>query len=45
MEKRKLIMITTMATLMLAMVSCSKWDDFKKYTADGETIYSGKSIL
>lgn len=35
-------MITTMATLMLAMASCSKWDDFKKYTADGETIYSGK---
>jgi len=42
MENRKLIMITTIAMLTLAMVSCSKWDDFKKYTADGETIYSGK---
>ncbi|KRT13555.1 hypothetical protein ASU31_23935 [Pedobacter ginsenosidimutans] len=42
MEKRKLLMIITMATFMFAMVSCSKWDDFKKYTTDGETIYSGK---
>ncbi|MFC1224461.1 DUF4998 domain-containing protein [Pedobacter sp. BG31] len=42
MEKRKLIMIITIAIISMAMVSCSKWDDFKKYTADGETIYSGK---
>ncbi|UYQ94340.1 DUF4998 domain-containing protein [Chitinophaga horti] len=24
------------------LVSCSKWDDFKKYQVDGETLYTGK---
>lgn len=26
----------------VTIVSCSKWDDYKKYTANGETIYTGK---
>ncbi|WP_164891144.1 DUF4998 domain-containing protein [Botryobacter ruber] len=26
----------------VAMSSCSKWDDFKKYTKDGEIMYTGK---
>ena len=32
-------------TLVLAMtllVSCSDWDEFKKYTANGEIVYPGK---
>jgi hypothetical protein len=24
------------------LLSCTKWDDYKKYTADGEIIYAGK---
>ncbi|MCU7550221.1 DUF4998 domain-containing protein [Chitinophagaceae bacterium LB-8] len=26
----------------LTLLSCSKWDDFKKYTADGEILYTGR---
>jgi hypothetical protein len=26
----------------VTILSCSKWDDYKKYTANGETIYTGK---
>ncbi|HEX8462554.1 MAG TPA: DUF4998 domain-containing protein [Segetibacter sp.] len=26
----------------LALVSCSKWDDYKQYTTDGEVSYTGK---
>jgi hypothetical protein len=26
----------------VVLVSCSKWDDFKKYTAEGEVLYTGK---
>lgn len=28
--------------LLAAMFSCSKWDDYKDYTAAGETFYTGK---
>jgi hypothetical protein len=28
--------------ITLSLLSCSKWDDYKKYTAGGEIIYSGK---
>lgn len=28
--------------ITLSFISCSKWDDFKKYTADGEIVYPGK---
>ena len=28
--------------LALTILSCSKWNDYKKYTAAGETIYTGK---
>lgn len=27
---------------LFALVSCSKWDDYKKYTEEGETLYTGK---
>ena len=26
----------------ITLLSCSKWDDYKKYTANGEIIYTGK---
>ncbi|HEX6430464.1 MAG TPA: DUF4998 domain-containing protein [Niastella sp.] len=28
--------------ITLSLLSCSKWDDYKKYTAGGEIVYSGK---
>lgn len=33
-----------LATLVAAttLLSCSKWDDYKQYTANGEIVYSGK---
>ena len=31
-----------LVVLALTVVSCSKWNDYKKYTANGETIYTGK---
>ncbi|TDQ08903.1 DUF4998 domain-containing protein [Pedobacter metabolipauper] len=30
------------AVILLLLASCSKWDDFKKYTKDGEVYYTGK---
>jgi hypothetical protein len=38
--KYKIIIIAFMVSA--AFASCSKWDDFKQYTANGETLYSGK---
>ena len=34
--------LSVIAVLMFALAACSKWDDYKKYTEAGETIYSGK---
>jgi len=40
MKKINWIIAFGMATF--TMLSCSKWDDYKKYTTDGETSYTGK---
>lgn len=37
---RRFLLAALLATSTL--LSCSKWDDYKKYTANGEIIYSGK---
>jgi hypothetical protein len=37
---RRFLLATLLATATL--LSCSKWDDYKKYTANGEIIYTGK---
>lgn len=42
MRNINLLIAAAFVTLSVALVSCSKWDDYKKYTAAGETIYSGK---
>lgn len=34
--------MTILLLCSLVLVSCSKWDDYKKYTADGEILYTGK---
>lgn len=39
---KKYSSILTVAALLCTMISCSKWDDFKQYTAEGETLYTGK---
>jgi hypothetical protein len=31
-----------MITVLFTIVSCSKWDDYKQYTTNGETLYTGK---
>ena len=28
--------------LVTALISCSKWDDYKKFNSNGETLYTGK---
>lgn len=35
-------LLLAMFVIILAMVSCSKWDDYKQYTTQGETLYTGK---
>jgi hypothetical protein len=40
MKITKLILSTFLITI--AFIGCSKWDDFKKYTNEGEKLYSGK---
>lgn len=37
---KKTLIAAIMATITIA--SCTKWDDYKKYTADGEITYTGK---
>lgn len=37
---RRLLTVVLLFT-MLTVVSCSKWDEYKKYTAGGEIIYPG----
>lgn len=34
--------ISLLVLLVVALGACSKWDDYKKYTAAGERFYSGK---
>ena len=34
--------LSVIAMLVLALAACSKWDDYKKYTEEGEMIYTGK---
>jgi hypothetical protein len=31
-----------LAMLTMVVTSCSKWDDYRKYTANGEILYTGK---
>lgn len=42
MKKQNFYNILAMVTILITVVSCSKWDDFKQYTANGETLYTGK---
>jgi hypothetical protein len=42
MRKQYLLITIAMVTVLFAIVSCSKWDDFKQYSANSETLYTGK---
>lgn len=42
MQKRNLIGASALIMALFILGSCTKWDDYRKYTADGETVYSGK---
>jgi hypothetical protein len=39
---KKINSIIILFVLAVTTVCCSKWDDYKKYTATGETTYTGK---
>ena len=39
---KKINIALTLFVFTLSIVSCTKWDDYKKYTAAGETTYTGK---
>jgi hypothetical protein len=39
---KKINIVLILFVLAVTTVCCSKWDDYKKYTANGETIYTGK---
>lgn len=39
---KKINIFLILFILAVTTVCCSKWDDYKKYTADGETTYTGK---
>ena len=39
---KKINIALILFVLAVTTVCCSKWDDYKKYTADGETTYTGK---
>lgn len=39
---KKINIILILFVLAVTTVCCSKWDDYKQYTADGETTYTGK---
>jgi len=40
--KKNINIVLILFVLAATIVSCSKWDDYKKYTANGETTYTGK---
>jgi hypothetical protein len=40
--KKNTTKLSLIIMLMFVLAACSKWDDYKKYTEAGETIYSGK---
>src|SRR5687767_478021 len=42
MRKQNLFITFVMITVLFTIVSCSKWDDYKQYTTNGETLYTGK---
>jgi hypothetical protein len=42
MRKQNLFNTIIIITVLFSIVSCSKWDDYKQYTASGETLYTGK---
>src|SRR5688500_12266210 len=42
MKKLHSIFVAAAIMAVLALTSCSKWDEYKKYTAEGETMYTGK---
>jgi hypothetical protein len=42
MKKQKFGIVLLLLSLALTFVSCSKWDDYKKYTSNGETSYTGR---
>jgi hypothetical protein len=37
-----LLFVFSLLCCGMVMVSCSEWDEFKKYTNDGEIVYTGK---
>src|SRR6266540_6568974 len=39
---KKINIALILFVLAVTTVCCSKWDDYKKYTAGGETTYTGK---
>ncbi|MEI6948182.1 DUF4998 domain-containing protein [Paraflavisolibacter sp. H34] len=39
---KKITAATAMLMGLFALASCSKWDEYKEYTAGGETLYTGK---
>ncbi|HEX6430638.1 MAG TPA: DUF4998 domain-containing protein [Niastella sp.] len=39
---KKIKILLMLFVWAVTIVSCSKWDDYTKYTADGETTYTGK---
>lgn len=39
---KKILLIIAVAAFSMTLASCSKWDDFKKYSTDGEILYTGK---
>lgn len=39
---KKINVVLILFIVAVTTMCCSKWDDYKKYTADGETIYTGK---
>lgn len=40
--KLKELFLATFLIGLIGLSSCSKWNNYEKYTAEGETIYSGK---
>ncbi len=41
-NKKRILACLSMLLCFAIMVSCSDWDEYKKYTNDGEIIYTGK---
>ena len=42
MKKQHSIIFVALILVVFSISSCSKWDDYKQYTANGETSYTGK---